>query len=275
MVKKGSNARGDLRRHADALVGDRDHHVLARRHVAVVAAISFVEIDIPSLDGQFAAIAHGVARVDRDVDDGAFELMRVGAGFPQPGGQNGLDLNMLAQRRAQEVRHVGNHPVGVDRLRRQRLLAGEGEQALGQGGGTFGGSYRRVDETPDIEFVGLHAPPHEIERADDNAKHVVEVVGDAAAELADSVHLLRLAKLGLDGLPLVYLQQQVGIGSRELRIGGVDRRDRSIGKIDDQNADAADQQEHDDGSKAEVERQRAGGDFPLRQQPLLGPLHRL
>ena len=40
--------------------------------------------------------------------------------------------------------------------------------------------------------------------ADDAGEHVVEVVRDAAGELADGLHLLRLAKLRL-GLPQALL----------------------------------------------------------------------
>ena len=39
---------------------------------------------------------------------------------------------------------------------------------------------------------GRQAPAHQIERADDAGQQVVEVVGDAAGEMADRLHLLRL-----------------------------------------------------------------------------------
>ena len=39
---------------------------------------------------------------------------------------------------------------------------------------------------------------NEIVRAHDHAQHIVEVVGDAAGELAQCFHLLRLPQLALD-----------------------------------------------------------------------------
>ena len=41
--------------------------------------------------------------------------------------------------------------------------------------------------------------PGEIEAADDDREHVVEIVGDAAGQLADRLHLLDLAQLRLGG----------------------------------------------------------------------------
>jgi hypothetical protein len=37
----------------------------------------------------------------------------------------------------------------------------------------------------------------EVDAADDDREHVVEVVGDAAGQLADRLHFLDLAELGL------------------------------------------------------------------------------
>ena len=171
--------------------------------------------------------------------------MDVDIGFPQSGGSHGLDLNVLAQSRAQQFRHFRDHAVGVDRLRRQRLLARECEQALGQRGGAFGGLHGGVDETADAEFVGLHAPPHHVERTDDHAQHVVEVMGDAAGQLADRVHLLRLAQLALGLFPLIDLSEQALIGGRKLKIYALDRRQRPPCEIRNEQADAADQKEGD------------------------------
>ena len=44
-----------------------------------------------------------------------------------------------------------------------------------------------------------------VDPPDDDREHVVEVVGDAAGQLADRLHLLDLAKLGFGGLALLGL----------------------------------------------------------------------
>ncbi len=62
----------------------------------------------------------------------------------------------------------------------------------------------------------MQLAPGEIEPADDHGKHVVEVVRDAAGQLADRLHLLHLAELRLGGGALGRLALQALIGGGEL-----------------------------------------------------------
>ena len=50
-----------------------------------------------------------------------------------------FDLDLLAERRPQQFGGVDDQRVDVDLARLQRLLAGEGEQMLGQIGAACGG----------------------------------------------------------------------------------------------------------------------------------------
>ena len=71
---------------------------------------------------------------------------------------------------------------------------GEGEQAPGQGGGA-GRAFHRIVEGNSTSRRSPGQPAAErVEVADDHREHVVEVVGDAAGELADRLHLLGLAR---------------------------------------------------------------------------------
>ena len=94
-------------------------------------------------------------------------------------------------------------------LRRQRLLAREGEQPAGQRGGALRALQRHVAGARDARSTagdggkcGNLAADH-VEPAQDDGEQVVEVVRDAAGELADGLHLLRLAQrfLGLACAP--------------------------------------------------------------------------
>ena len=90
----------------------------------------------------------------------------------------------------------GDEPVGVDRLRVERLAAREGEQPVGQRGRALGRAHRRLGVALDVLGAPLRdAGLHEVEGADDAGEQVVEIVGDAAGELAHRLHLLRLAQL--------------------------------------------------------------------------------
>src|SRR5581483_5425711 len=95
-----------------------------------------------------------------------------------------------------------------DALRLERLPAREGEQALGElrgGVRAFQGRLNRLcelcREMGTILVAGLGELALDgIEIADDDGEKVVEVVSDAAGELADRLHLLRLlqCRLGLE-----------------------------------------------------------------------------
>ncbi len=97
-------------------------------------------------------------------------------------------------------------------LGQQRLRAREGQQAAGQRRGA-GRAFHGVGK------VGHHLAPRtvqpapgEVDPADHHREHIVEVMGDAAGQLADRFHLLHLAKLGLGRLALdrFGLQRLVG-----------------------------------------------------------------
>ena len=53
-------------------------------------------------------------------------------------------------------------------------------------------------------------------KPDDGREDVVEIVGDAAGQRAEGLHLLRLAELGFDLLPLPCLLLQLIVGLLQL-----------------------------------------------------------
>ena len=85
----------------------------------------------------------------------------------------------------------------VDRLRVEVLPPREGQHALGQGGAALA-PWTALSSSA-LRFVGSsrQALAQQFEAAEDHHQQVVEIVGDAAGELADRLHLLRLAECGL------------------------------------------------------------------------------
>ncbi len=81
----------------------------------------------------------------------------------------------------------------VKHLRLQRLAAGEGQQLRGELGGTLDRFGDRIDIAASALF-GEIAPAQEIGRGANDGQQIVEVVRDAAGELADRFHLLRLTQ---------------------------------------------------------------------------------
>ena len=111
----------DLRRDARAGVGDFDQHVVGGRHALVAIRRAFLRGDVGGAHRELAAIRHGVARVDREIDDHLLELGDVGLHRPQVAAEHGFQLNLLADQTAQQHVELGNHVIEIEHLGPQRL----------------------------------------------------------------------------------------------------------------------------------------------------------
>ena len=80
--------------------------------------------------------------------------MRVAQGGPQVGRQPQRDLDRLAERATEQVFHGHRQAVDIDRLGIERLPPREGEEPVGQRGGTAGGGRGGAHVALDIG----HAP---------------------------------------------------------------------------------------------------------------------
>jgi hypothetical protein len=133
--------------------------------------------------------------VDRKIENAVLELVLVAKRRPQVGGQRQLELDLFAHRAAKQVLHGGDKAVDPQRLGVQRLPTRKGQQPVGQRRRTVGGRHGAVDVALDLAQASVgQTLLREIERPDDALQQVVEIVGDAAGELADGFHLLRLAQ---------------------------------------------------------------------------------
>ena len=151
---------------------------------------------------------HGVAGVERQIDEGVLELVRIDEGAPESVREHGLQRDRLAERPLQQIADSADERVGVHRLRRERL-PGARRRAGGR-------SAPRARWTPcsamslarSIRALAgeavnwtscrsiVSSPPSI------SVSMIVEIVRDAAGELAQRLHLLRLAQLLLEPAPL-------------------------------------------------------------------------
>ena len=173
-------------------VGDRQQHILSGLDLRLMARIGLVKHGVGDLDGQPAAVRHGVAGIERQVEHGAFHLGRVGQGVPQAAGDDGLDLDALAERAAQHLGHVLHLPAQIHHPGLQWLAAREGEQLAGQRRGPIGAMQGVLQ--PLRGLAVLHLGGDQFEIAADHLQDVVEVVGDAAGQVANRLHPLRPAQ---------------------------------------------------------------------------------
>src|SRR2546426_1032055 len=83
----------DLRRHPATGVGHREHHIAAGGTVRV---LELREVDIAGLDGEPAALAHRIARIDREIDDHLLDLTGIRADLTDALGQRGRHGDVLS-----------------------------------------------------------------------------------------------------------------------------------------------------------------------------------
>ena len=153
----------------------------------------------------------------RAVDHGQVGLRRHGD----------AQLDRLAERPPQQLGIAGDLTPDVGRLRIERLASGEGEQLGGELGAVLRRALGLAGELP-VVGVGEHRP-EQLEIGDDRGQDVVEVVRDAAGQLADRLHLLRLAQFLLHPLPAGQVADEAGEYPLPVRHRLADRQlDRKI-----------------------------------------------
>ena len=152
-----------------------------------------VQAGIAGADGQPALAAHRVARIDGQVEQCVFHIPGVGQRVPQVGGNHRVDLDAFAQRAAQHVVHATHQPAGIDHLRRQRLASAKGQQLRGQLGAAL---HTGLGLGHPLLGGGLagHLVQQQLQVAADHLQQVVEVMRNAAGQVADGLHLLAVAQ---------------------------------------------------------------------------------
>ena len=182
-------------RNAAAGVADAQFHVIAGAEGAVGRGEYAVQMAVGGLDGELAAVGHGIARVDHQVEQGAFQLVGVGFGGPQLIGEAHLQGDAFVDAALQQFAHGADQAVDLHRFRVQRLAPGKRQQAVGETRSPVGRGHAQVDQTVEVvELAASDAPAQQLQAADNSGEHVVEVVSDTPRQLADGFHLLGLAQ---------------------------------------------------------------------------------
>ena len=201
--------------HSRAAVAHRDADIVAGRHVGMRRGKGPIELHVRRADNELAAVAHRVARIDRQIDQRTLELPDIGIDRPQPARRIDLEVDGAADRPAQQLGEAADQLAGVERRRRERLAAPEREQLRGELRGALRARHCRIDMVGRARRVLSDPPAREVERANHDRQHIVEVVRNPAGQLADRFHLLQLVQLGLRRLAARCFLVQPGIGSSQ------------------------------------------------------------
>src|SRR5574338_81701 len=195
--------------HPAAGIGDADLHIIAGADIADLVG---GDLHVAGVDAHHSLAVHRVAGVDREVENRMLELVRVDISGPGIGGEIDLDADALAERPVAQVGHPRNQLAAVDPLWEQRLGPGEGQQPAGQRGGPGRTLHRILQLHQHFAPRTVESALGQVDPADDDGEHIIEVVRDAAGELPDRLHLLHLAQLGFGRLALLRLRFQRLVG---------------------------------------------------------------
>jgi hypothetical protein len=134
------------------------------------------------------------------------------------GGQLQRERDVVVHQALQHLVHAADGLVQIDHARLPHLLATEREQLLGQ-------LARAPPGARDLLDIGAQrvlrpqAARDQRGVTQDHRQQVVEVVRDAAGELPDRIHLLRLAQLFFEAAAIVdVLQRAVDARDHALRV---------------------------------------------------------
>src|SRR5678815_1432890 len=105
---------------------------------------------IGHLDHELAAVRHRVARIYREIEDHVLDLRRIDQSGPESLAGRQLDGDVLAEGPLQNRGGPRDDLVEVDVARLQRLLAREGEHALGELRAARGRFVDRLDDRREL-----------------------------------------------------------------------------------------------------------------------------
>ena len=193
------HARQHLGRHSAARVGDGELHEVGRQAIVAASARSPAAMVMMPPSG-IASRAFSAQVQDRQL-----ELAGVDLDGPQVGAEVHLDVDVPAERAVEHLAHALRWRREVDRLRIDRATAREREQMPRQPGAARDGA-AHASKTRCRCSAGDVAL-EQLQTVGEHREQIVEVVRDAAGQLAERFHLLRLPKRLL-GMPQPLLIAQ-------------------------------------------------------------------
>ena len=163
----------------------------------MVGQITGIHIQERNFDSERAALGHGIARVDGEIEQHL--LHHAGISLHQGRLRKVIQLqrDVLAENARQHFGHVRDDFIQVEAARLHDLAAAESEQLARQGGGAFGGLGHLLGRAGGDTGEGA-AGHEERSMAMNDGENIVEIMSDAARELADGLHFLRLTQLILE-----------------------------------------------------------------------------
>lgn len=196
--------------HAGASVRDADPDVIPRSDFFDRGFLFFGRLDGDGgcFEGKRSAVIHCVASIHDEVKNDLGELTRIdsriGAVFAAV--QMTFNRNVFTEETQQRTLEICNERINFRDARSEWMFAAEGKQLSGQNRRAPG----RIPDFADVLSDGaFHSDliQKEIAITENRRKEIIEVVGDAAGQLAKGFHLLRTDELILELLSRRYVHE--------------------------------------------------------------------
>ena len=177
-----------LRRHTRTAVSHGHPHIVAGGN-ALAGAKSLVKADVVGAEVDGSLTLHGVTGIDRQVEDGVFQLIAINEDLPGVRWRAHMDVDGFPQRPLQQFTKAVENLLRRTNGRGQRLATGKREQLRRQFCPTLDGGNRRRHPTLDIGVLRL-MPGQQVQVAGDNVQQIIEVMGHAPRQAANGLEFL-------------------------------------------------------------------------------------
>src|SRR5262249_2065097 len=179
---------------ANASVTDDQQHIGAWLDADMAARVLLIELNVGGLDRQLAAFGHRVASIDGQVDQHLLDLPGVGANQAEIGRRQHYQLDIFADQTAQQLIQTCQQVVRIKNSRLDALLAREGQQLARELRGGGRGVVNLMQVCPLLRACGQRVE-RQLGVANNRGQQVIEIVGYAAGQPPDALHLAGLEQL--------------------------------------------------------------------------------
>src|SRR5260221_4187009 len=180
--------------------------VRARLASEVHGLIRAIGYDVLEVHGERAAVGHGIARIDAEIEKDLMHLRRIAGDGPEIRRRKELHRQRFRERIPEHSQQLLHEVHGIDRNALSLHAAGKAEHLLDQVCAMPGAGVKRLEEFPCALVV--HEVLQYLYREHDGSEHVVEIVCDAAGEGTDALHALRTKNLLLELLALGEIEHE-------------------------------------------------------------------
>ena len=150
-----------------------------------------------------AAVRHGIARIRRQVQQDGLELRLIGEDRTKLRLQFDMKHNVGPQHVVEQLADPLQHCGGIHWLAGERVTPRERQQTAAYRAAPLDGSQYNARQPADL--LGVRAVPFDqIRLAPDGLQDIIDIMGDAACELAESDHPIGMRRLRLHPVALGY-----------------------------------------------------------------------